>query len=446
MYPCQLMQYLQLVKIGFFGKSKDLIGESTNFRLNTKKQDYRSRSRPLNRSSSRPRDSSGIDSFQLPRSQSYTDPHAVLRRSKEVFIILVNEKKESVSIDQVKPAFCLDDDNDVSSVPQVSKPEQDKTEIKREIGEVRGEVRTKTEAVHERINNLEKRLRELEDRPNNFLPSPEYSYTRPTVKPLTFEGQTSWTAFKTQFDVVSSTNGWTDVVKASQLVASLRGSAAEVLQRIPSEKLTDLMTTEKALESRFGDSHQTQFYRTELKTRRQKAGESLQVLAADVERLMSLAYAECPRDVRENLAVKSPRHVRPIEIQNDTGRKSDDKFESLCNMLEKLLNNRDGEKNIPRRNPNGVPEVSAQFRYAVTDFPSQVSEKGVLVAVSQVSLKTEAIPVRVLNLNNKPKIVNKGTVIASCDPVVDIVALPQEFSGAHSPTILENLEELDEQQ
>ncbi|GBL70341.1 hypothetical protein AVEN_118222-1 [Araneus ventricosus] len=39
-----------------------------------------------------------------------------------------------------------------------------------------------------------------------------------------------------------------------------------------------------------------QFHRTELKTRRQKPGESLQELAADVERLMSLAYAECPHD------------------------------------------------------------------------------------------------------------------------------------------------------
>ncbi|GBO35538.1 hypothetical protein AVEN_164916-1 [Araneus ventricosus] len=89
-------------------------------------------------------------------------------------------------------------------------------------------------------------------------------------KPLTFDGQASRTVFKTQFDVVSSTNGWTDFVKAGQLVASLRGSAAEVLQGIPADKLTDLTTIEKASESIFGDSHLTQFYRTELKTRSQE--------------------------------------------------------------------------------------------------------------------------------------------------------------------------------
>ncbi|GBN74716.1 hypothetical protein AVEN_126381-1 [Araneus ventricosus] len=95
-------------------------------------------------------------------------------------------------------------------------------------------------------------------------------YTRSTVKPLTFDEQTSWIVFKTQFDVVSSTNGWTDFVKASQLVALLRVSVAEVLQRIPADKLTELTTNEKALEAWFGDSHLTQFYRTELKTKGQK--------------------------------------------------------------------------------------------------------------------------------------------------------------------------------
>ncbi|GBM09512.1 hypothetical protein AVEN_250173-1 [Araneus ventricosus] len=215
--------------------------------------------------------------------------------------------------------------------------------VKLKIEKVENEVQRKIEEsnceVQEKIGNLERRISELEERPNYF-----------------------------PFDVVSSTNGWTDFVKASQLVASLRGSAAEVLQGIPADKLTDLTTVEKALESRFGDSHLTQFYRTELKTRRQKPGESLQELAADVERLMSLAYAECPLDVRESLAVqyfvdairdedtqystrlmdakdlksslaygmkyetarsvsKTSRHVRSMETEDHTSRERDDKFE-----------------------------------------------------------------------------------------------------------------------
>ncbi|GBL91656.1 hypothetical protein AVEN_71314-1 [Araneus ventricosus] len=105
---------------------------------------------------------------------------------------------------------------------------------------------------------------------------------------------------------------------------------------------------------------------------------------------------------------------------------------------------------IPARSEcliQGVPEVPGQFRYAVMDFPSQVYQKGVLVAATLVDLEREAIPVQVLNLNNKPKILDKGAVIVTSEPVVDIVACPQDFSGAqHLPSTLENLEIINEEQ
>ncbi|GBO08933.1 hypothetical protein AVEN_6510-1 [Araneus ventricosus] len=185
------------------------------------------------------------------------------------------------------------------------KIEEVEDKVQGKIEEVEDKVQGKIEEVKEKvqvkIGDLEKRLSELEDRPINFPANPDLTYSRPTVKSLTFDGQTSWTVFKTQCDVVSSANGWNNRVKASQLVASLRESAAEVLQGIPSDKLTPYDHRERSTEARFGDSHLTQF---ELKTRRQKPGESLQVLAAHMERLMSLAYAECPQDVRDSLAAQ----------------------------------------------------------------------------------------------------------------------------------------------
>ncbi|GBN86053.1 Retrovirus-related Pol polyprotein from transposon 297 [Araneus ventricosus] len=116
----------------------------------------------------------------------------------------------------------------------------------------------------------------------------------------------------------------------------------------------------------------------------------------------------------------------------------------LCSVLSK-------EKTIiPARSEcliQGAAEASGKFRYAVTDFPSQVSQKGVLVAATLVDLKKEAIPVQVLNLDHKPKTIRKGAVIATCEPVVDIVARPQEFSESlRLPSILENLEGLNEEQ
>ncbi|GBM32235.1 Retrovirus-related Pol polyprotein from transposon 17.6 [Araneus ventricosus] len=93
----------------------------------------------------------------------------------------------------------------------------------------------------------------------------------------------------------------------------------------------------------------------------------------------------------------------------------------------------------------GVPEVPEQFRYTVMTFLAKSPRKVSLVAATLVDLKKEVIPVRILNLKNKPKDVDKGDIIATCEPVVDIIAHPREFSEAqHLPSILENLEILNE--
>ncbi|GBM89481.1 hypothetical protein AVEN_32536-1 [Araneus ventricosus] len=66
----------------------------------------------------------------------------------------------------------------------IERMEEEVQGVKGKIGEVKTEV-------HEK----------LERRPNNFPANPEFMYSRSTVKPLTIDGQTSWTVFKTLFDV-----------------------------------------------------------------------------------------------------------------------------------------------------------------------------------------------------------------------------------------------------
>ncbi|GFS42574.1 transposon Ty3-I Gag-Pol polyprotein [Nephila pilipes] len=57
------------------------------------------------------------------------------------------------------------------------------------------------------------------------------------------------------------------------------------------------------------------------------------------------------------------------------------------------------------------------------------------------------IPIRILNMDNKPKTMDKGAIIASYEPVVDIVARSQEFSGEQpNQSFLENLKGLNENQ
>ncbi|GBM79739.1 hypothetical protein AVEN_164482-1 [Araneus ventricosus] len=127
--------------------------------------------------------------------------------------------------------------------------------VKGEIKEVKGDVQKKITEVEDKaqgkISVLEKRISDLRIRPSDFPANPGLLYSRPTVKSLTFDRNTSWTVFKTQYDVVSSVKGLVDRIKASQLVASLRGSPVEILRGIPADKLTDITTIEKSLESRF---------------------------------------------------------------------------------------------------------------------------------------------------------------------------------------------------
>ncbi|GBL72309.1 hypothetical protein AVEN_115262-1 [Araneus ventricosus] len=117
------------------------------------------------------------------------------------------------------------------------------------------------------------------------------------------------------------------------------------------------------------------------------------------------------------------------------------RYSKSCSVLDKK------RTIIPARSECLIQGVPEQFRYAVMDFPSLVSQKGVLVVATLIDLEREAIPIRVLNLNNKPKILDKGTVTATCEPVADIVTRPQEFSGAqHLSSTLKNLEIFNEEQ
>ncbi|GBO02856.1 hypothetical protein AVEN_129062-1 [Araneus ventricosus] len=70
-------------------------------------------------------------------------------------------------------------------------------------------------------------------------------------------------------------------------------------------------------------------------------------------------------------------------------------------------------------------------RTFLAKFPRQVSCGG-----HTVDLKKGSHPVRILNLDHKPKTIDKGVVIATCEPVVDTVARPSRtFPESRLPSI-----------
>ncbi|GBL67472.1 Retrovirus-related Pol polyprotein from transposon 297 [Araneus ventricosus] len=118
-------------------------------------------------------------------------------------------------------------------------------------------------------------------------------------------------------------------------------------------------------------------------------------------------------------------------------------------FLQKFNFTVDLEKNEIRTGGEEIPLFSASAEHSNLCYVL-AKEKTIIPARSECLIQgvpERRHPVRVLNLDNKPKTVDKGAVIATCEPVVDIVARPQEFSESlRLPLDLENLEGLNEEQ
>ncbi|KAJ8935544.1 hypothetical protein NQ318_003625 [Aromia moschata] len=68
------------------------------------------------------------------------------------------------------------------------------------------------------------------------------------LKPPTYDGQSSWSMYRRQFEAAAKANGWTPQEMATSLVISLRGQALEILQSIPEEQQNDYHRIVGALE------------------------------------------------------------------------------------------------------------------------------------------------------------------------------------------------------
>jgi hypothetical protein len=114
------------------------------------------------------------------------------------------------------------------------------------------------------------------------------------AQPPTFNGNTSWSVFRRQFEIIADHNQWSDREKSTYLITALKGRAADVLHGIPTS--TTYEDTLQALEDRFGDQYFAAAYRCQLTTRTQKARESLQDFATAIEQLAHCAYPTLPEE------------------------------------------------------------------------------------------------------------------------------------------------------
>jgi hypothetical protein len=88
------------------------------------------------------------------------------------------------------------------------------------------------------------------------------------------DGTTSWSVFRHQFETVAEHNGWTPKEKSTYLITALEGRATDALHGISKGATYEEIL--QALEDCFGEELFAAAYRSQLKVRTQKAGESLQ--------------------------------------------------------------------------------------------------------------------------------------------------------------------------
>ncbi|KAJ8934067.1 hypothetical protein NQ318_012498 [Aromia moschata] len=125
------------------------------------------------------------------------------------------------------------------------------------------------------------------------------------LKPPTYDGQSSWSMYRRQFEAAAKANGWTPQEMATSLVISLRGQALEILQSIPEEQQNDYDRIVGALEIRYGHKYLRQVYQSQIKSRQQRSNESLQEYEADIERLIHLAYPQAPKEFLEQIGIQT---------------------------------------------------------------------------------------------------------------------------------------------
>ncbi|KAJ8948174.1 hypothetical protein NQ318_010447 [Aromia moschata] len=192
--------------------------------------------------------------------------------------------------------------------------QENKEEIERKLEDTRRQVQKE---ILERIEGLGHQLHctsitglgDGSTSPDTPLQHSSLMHTERSVhkmlKPPTYDGQSSWSMYRRQFEAAAKANGWTPQEMATSLVISLRGQALEILQSIPEEQQNDYDRIVGALEIRYGHKYLRQVYQSQIKSRQQRSNESLQEYEADIERLVHLAYPQAPKEFLEQIGIQT---------------------------------------------------------------------------------------------------------------------------------------------
>lgn len=126
----------------------------------------------------------------------------------------------------------------------------------------------------------------------------------PKMKVPVYDGNSSWTDYLIQFELVAESNEWDEGTMARWLGTSLQGVARSVLGDLDKIARKSYKSIVAKLSQRFGPEDQKAMFMALLDSRVKKPDESLPSLAHEIRRLVKLSYPAAPHIVQEDLAMK----------------------------------------------------------------------------------------------------------------------------------------------
>ncbi|ESO02813.1 hypothetical protein HELRODRAFT_174236 [Helobdella robusta] len=230
----------------------------------------------------------------------------LLSMSTEMKQIKEQSERQSEQTEELKQQIKEQSERQTEELKQIK---DQLKHVKLEVAEQIEEQSTRIEMIEQKLDRqtvevdhkIDKLKRELEQSKKMAMLLDHASGR--TLKVPAFDGKMSWNVYKTQFEAAATSNCWNGKERATALILALRVSAAEVLQTIPAENHFNYEVLVSALDLRYGEEHMKQIYRSQLRNRTQRFGESIQRLAQDIERLTLLSYPTSDPEHRDETAL-----------------------------------------------------------------------------------------------------------------------------------------------
>jgi len=211
----------------------------------------------------------------------------------------------------------------------------------------------------------------------HFMERDRHSGSSVRVNPRPYNGTSSWRSYMSHFERVSRINRWNEEQKIDFLWVNLTGSALTYVETLAEDRTCSYSDLCEALDERFGDSQLAEVFKSELRSRRRREGESLPALAQEIYSLVQRAYPEIGREGVEELAIEKFREALPDHEQRMAVFRS--KARMIDQAVKAAIDAESWQISESRRAP--LPKIRAVVDQEVEQH-SRDEERGSMRAVS----------------------------------------------------------------